>query len=166
MKCNVQNPRFSFRKTVVFLFQLYSKSWTVGKKDGRNRWFSYFPPTTQPQVPPYQNCQFDVFTCLVFWIIELVDFLLPKWVLHYQMSELHGGGSKILCLVTLKARMVQRHISIAICVACQTSVFPFKIFPGFHSHTRRYHLFSGHYLSCFSALLFIDFMLYCFPTVL
>lgn len=156
MKCNVQNPRFSFRKTVVFLFQLYSKSWTVGKKDDRNRCFSYFTPTKQSQVPPYQSCQFDIFTCLVFWITELVDFLLPKWVLHYQMSELHGGGSKILCLVTLKARMVQRHISIAVCVACQTSVFPFKTF--------RVSILTHKGTTCFLGTTYPVSLLYCLLT--
>lgn len=82
------------------------------------------PLHTELQVPSYQSCHFDIFTYFVFSITNSWTFSS----LSDAMSELHGGDSKILCLVTLKARMVQRHNSIAVCVVCQASVFPFKTF--------------------------------------
>lgn len=88
-----------------------------------------------------------------------LDFLLPRWMSHYQMSERRGGWSQILCLVTLKARMVQRYIFISLCVTCQSSLcFLLKSwrFP-FSHHTHVKYLLCGHCFPCLSA-----FMLYLF----
>lgn len=127
MKCNVQNPRFSFRKTVGFPSQMYSRSWTVGKDDRNHFFLSLYPYTQNFKFLPIKVVTLTSSPILFFQ--SRIRGLFPPWVmLYYQMSELHGGDSKILCLVTLKARMVQRHNSIAVCVVFQASVFPFKTF--------------------------------------